>query len=170
MEAGCPDSADNEPEQPEQPTQPTCKDGLARVYMPTMHTIDAANPRSRIETTDIDLTKSAKKTTMQTMTFKLPSEAVGKDCLVNWGMPAERDFTVVDGGVVDVIETTDGLSEKVGAANFENWPETEGPKDMNVVGSTECKEQLDFLLSLRNEGSVFMAQNEETGWFVQYKC
>lgn len=106
---------------------------------------------------------------MQTMTFDLPSEAVGKLCDVQYSVPAEREFTVSKSGLVNVRQVAPQQHDKIAQIDFTQWGVTEGPHDHHGTNA-KCEEHMGFDLWLHNEGEVTLVQNEETGWYVQYDC
>lgn len=158
------------------PQTPVCKGGKAQVYQPKMQSIqDGGEP---VSASNLDLYKSTTEERYQTMTFTLPAGA--KSCEVKWGIPAERNFTVGNRGVVDVWQGTDTDKKSIGAADFANWPAFQGPR-LNNVGSAECQEKIELTTKLAatskelekekgQETHVFLEQNEETGWFIEYQC
>lgn len=166
MEDGCPDDKPDD----KSPPAPTCEKGKAKIYAPEMTSIDRSGTSEPGPTSDIHVINSSEKTIVQTVSFVLPSAAVGKSCGLNWSVPAEREFTVDGNGLMDIkqVITPNELVE-IGAADFTNWPQVKGPHS-HTGGFTDCEENLTFEVELREEGEVFLAQNEETGWYIEYEC
>lgn len=197
LTAGCPDkqpdSPDKQPDSPDkQPdscpgTQPdtnpedkqpdtkpdeqpdTCgKDGTNRVYNPGMRIVGKDGP----QTNDFNVKKSAEKTQEQDMYFSLPAKA--KECSLRWGVPAadEREFTVKESGLVNVskVDADGNVVDDIGAGDFTNWDILPEEQDGHVVGGFDCEADPVFRLQPANIGEVFIAQNDNTGWYVEYKC
>ncbi|PYH40794.1 uncharacterized protein BP01DRAFT_360940 [Aspergillus saccharolyticus JOP 1030-1] len=128
--------------------------------------LDPAAPA--ISTPDLNLSRSATTQWDQLMTFTLPTEA--RQCTLGWTIPARRNFTAGSNALVRVLELiAPGNITRIGAAEFSFWPDTPGPHEA-LVGTTDCKETMQFHLTLEHRDAVFMAQNEETGWWVRYTC
>ncbi|KAF7594668.1 hypothetical protein BBP40_008760 [Aspergillus hancockii] len=116
-----------------------------------------------ISTPNFNISKSAAKTWDQSMTFSVPAEA--KSCSVMWSVPEERNFRAGDNALVRVYQDR----ESVGAADFTNWPQVAG-EHRHTVGAAECREEMTFRLRLEKESEVFIEQDGETGWYVEYQC
>ena len=143
-----------------------CGDEGNRVYNPGMRIVGQDGPQNN----DFHVFKSDDSIQKQDMYFSLPPDA--KDCTLKWGVPgeAEREFTVKENGLVNILEVdANGNESKIGAADFTNWDKLPEPHD-HLTGKFDCKREPKFRLVPVNNGEVFIAQNDHTGWFVEYKC
>ncbi|RAH81293.1 hypothetical protein BO86DRAFT_456509 [Aspergillus japonicus CBS 114.51] len=170
LEAGCPDNNPNpNNNQQHHHQQVTCPVSGTQVFQPQMEMIFPTEPTtSPIPTPDLNLSRSATTQWNQLMTFTLPSEA--RQCTLGWTIPARRNFTAGSNALVRVLENVaPGNITRIGAADFSYWPQTPGPHEA-LVGTLDCKEQLQFHLTLEHRDAVFMAQDAQTGWWVRYTC
>ncbi|KAB8259371.1 hypothetical protein BDV32DRAFT_124439 [Aspergillus pseudonomiae] len=158
LDTGCPD------DKPTDPTPPTCTPG--QIYQPKMQTYISSSG-DPISTPNLNVSNTATAKWDQTMTFSLPKGA--KSCSLNWGVPAERNFKAGNNALVRVWKGDNFEGDSVGAADFTNWPGVDGPHT-HTVGSVDCAEELVFRAKLVKESEVFLEQNAETGWYVDYKC
>ncbi|RAL15907.1 uncharacterized protein BO97DRAFT_177310 [Aspergillus homomorphus CBS 101889] len=176
LEAGCPDN--NHHSHPNdhsfnlsaaEEVRPVCSPSGTQIFQPQMEIIFPTDPAvDSITTANLNLSRSATTQWNQLMSFNLPSEA--RQCTIGWTIPARRNFTAGSNALVRVIEhLAPGNSTRIGAADFSFWPDTPGPHEA-LVGTTACKEHLQFQLILEHRDTVFMEQNERTGWWVRYTC
>lgn len=161
------------------PSTPSCPPGgqKRKLFLPKMQTLVAGSPP--ISTPNFNLSKSDSGETQQRMAWQLPAKA--KDCTIGWSVPAERNFKAGRNSLVNVYYAKDNDSKApfyansaedkkaLGNANFAFWPETPG-KRTNVVSAVQCKEDLAFRLQMVHKDQVFIEQNGETGWWVEYTC
>lgn len=158
LTTGCPD------------TQPgTCgEEGKHQVYNPGMRIVGKDGPQPN----DFDVSKTDNSIQEQNMYFSLPPSA--KNCYLKWSVPAadEREFTVKESGLISVfvVDANGNAGEDIGGADFTNWDKDPKAQEGHLVGSFDCQAEATFLLQPDNIGEVFLAQNDHTGWFVEYEC
>ncbi|RAH46647.1 uncharacterized protein BO95DRAFT_100108 [Aspergillus brunneoviolaceus CBS 621.78] len=174
LEAGCPDNPANNNHHHHysystENTQISCPASGTQVFQPQMELIFPTEPAaSPFPTPDLNLSRSATTQWDQLMTFTLPTEA--RHCTLGWTIPARRNFTAGSNALVRVLENVaPGNITRIGAADFSYWPQTPGPHEA-LVGTMDCKEQLQFHLTLEHRDAVYMAQDAQTGWWVRYTC
>lgn len=61
---------------------------------------------------------------------------------------------------------------RVGGADFAWWPEDRGGVTDHLVGDLNCTSDVAFRIGLdgANEGSIDLAQDDQTGWNLRYEC
>ncbi|KAI9038989.1 uncharacterized protein KD926_010091 [Aspergillus affinis] len=163
LQDGCPDQTDDG----SQPPLGSCpaKGEKTRLFQPQMQTLILPDTDHPKPAENFDLIKSNTTERQQIASWTLPSEA--KDCSVGWSIPEERNFSAGHTARVTVFENED--NERLGSADFSFWPETPGPRS-NLVAAVDCKENLSLRLAMVLNDQVFLEQNEETGWWVEYSC
>ncbi|KAL1954229.1 hypothetical protein VTO42DRAFT_1509 [Malbranchea cinnamomea] len=165
LSEGCPDK--------QAPPTPTCgPDGKFRFYAPEMRTINIPpTDGNQAPTADFAISKSGDSNrTDQIMTFKLPKEAASKTCHIGWSVPTQREFVVKGNGLTGVREVNGTIpGKRIGGADFTFWPDMDGAHTHNVA-LTPCRETLSLYLALDYDGEVFLEQDHETGWYVDYDC
>ncbi|PLB47656.1 hypothetical protein P170DRAFT_437438 [Aspergillus steynii IBT 23096] len=155
------DSSDDETEEPA-----SCPSSgkTTKLFQPHMETLFVKPAGASISTPNLNISKSNTSEWQQTISWKLPSAA--KDCKLGWDIPEERNFKSGNNSRVAVY---DG-DTKITSADFAFWPDTPGARS-SPVGGVDCKEDLEFRLELVYNGEyVFLEQNEETGWWVEFSC
>lgn len=164
LQDGCPDKSNDEGDEP---THGACsqKGEKTRLFQPRMQTLILPDTDHPIVEQNFHLSKSNTTERQQIASWTLPAEA--KDCSVGWSIPEERNFSAGHSARVTVLDNDDG--ERLGSADFSFWPETPGPR-ANLVAAVDCKENLALHLSMVLNDQVFLEQNEETGWWVEYSC
>lgn len=125
---------------------------------------------SKASPTDLNLSKTSTSSTEQIMTFQVPKEASGKKCRLQWSVAStqESGFRAEGDGHVAIYQTgPDGKEELVAGAEFGDWV---GVSDGRVhsSGVVPCRDTLRLRLELRDEGKVFLKQNNRNGFFIQY--
>lgn len=141
-----------------------------RFYAPKMQTIHVPGDGIPTPTSDLDIFKTGNAMTEQIMTFTLSPEALGKGCKIGWSVPAasEREFFVQQSGSLKISEIMpDGSENYAFGADFTFWPSMEGGH-YHRSGATSCKEELAFRLAPREDGKIFLKQNDHTGFYVGF--
>ncbi|KAH8424870.1 uncharacterized protein LDX57_002614 [Aspergillus melleus] len=147
---------------------PTCPPSgkKTKLFQPLTQTLIPNS--SPVPTTNFNVSKTATTDQQQLISWKLPATA--KSCIIGWAVPLKRNFKAGGNASVDVYVGSDKNNNKrVGNANFAFWPERDEARS-NLVAVVECKEDMLFRLKMEHEDSVFLEQNEETGWWVEYEC
>ncbi|PLB51391.1 hypothetical protein P170DRAFT_436405 [Aspergillus steynii IBT 23096] len=166
LQDGCPDKPDND-DGDTKPTPGSCpkKGEKTRLFQPQMQTLILPDTDKPIPAQNFDLIKSNTTERQQIASWALPAEA--KDCSVGWSIPEKRNFSAGHTARVSVHDNDD--NERLGGADFSFWPETPGPRS-NLVAAVDCKESVSLRLAMELNDQVFLEQNEETGWWVEYSC
>ncbi|KAE8356871.1 hypothetical protein BDV28DRAFT_144784 [Aspergillus coremiiformis] len=147
------------------PTPPTCP-GTVQIYQPKTQT-HLSGSGSTISTPNFNLTKSPTREWTQTITFSVPKSAT--ECALRWSVPAKRTFQAGDNAVVHVSQGHPATGREIGTADFTNWPGVDGPHKHSVA-KVDCMPEMVFGLRLAAESEIFLAQDGQTGWFVEYSC
>ncbi|KAA8650244.1 hypothetical protein EYZ11_003839 [Aspergillus tanneri] len=170
LKDGCPDDNDNDNDNNDSSRPTTCteKGKKTKLFQPQMQTLILPNTDHPISTPDFNLSKSDTGEWQQIISWSLPSEA--KDCSIGWSIPEKRNFSAGHSALVGVYDVDDNDEKKsLGHADFSFWPETKGPRT-SLVASIQCKKVLTLRLALVHKDRVFLEQNGETGWWVEYSC
>ncbi|KAK1147893.1 hypothetical protein N8T08_000408 [Aspergillus melleus] len=168
---------DTNPKTPKKPTDeptsppkkaPTCPPSgkKTKLFQPLTQTLIPNS--SPVTTSNFNVSKTATTDQQQLISWKLPATA--KSCIIGWAVPLKRNFKAGVNALVNVYVGSDKNNNKrVGNANFAFWPERDEARS-NLVAVVECKEDMLFRLKMEHEDSVFLEQNGETGWWVEYEC
>ncbi|KAI9040747.1 uncharacterized protein KD926_007689 [Aspergillus affinis] len=142
----------------------------AKIFQP--HTETLLEGSSPIPTSNLNVSKTSTTDQQQTIHWTLPANA--KACVIGWSIPEQekrKNFQAGSKSSVNVYAGADkNNNKKLGDGNFAFWPEKPAART-NLVAVVECKEDMLFRLQMAHEdASVFLEQNAETGWWVEYEC
>lgn len=169
---------------------PVCAPGVHKLYHTSLHTIQPAKPDTEIFSSknaplNYFISNSGpgeEDATSEQVAIFSGIPAAAKFCRINWSVAAERSFTVSGNGLTDICTLKNPIpekitynsvqaaaGEKVGSADFTNWPQVAGVQD-HIVGSVDCSSEMAFKLAISNVGEVLLTPTPDTGFYVQYEC
>lgn len=110
---------------------------------------------------------------------------MAQNCSLGWSAPHGSPFTVAGYGYVKVSLLTTSLpssvswnsvenmaGKRIGGADFTSWPNDPSDGTVHYVGMFNCSSEVALRVGMNDtaQGSVDLAQDSKTGWFVQYDC
>ena len=122
---------------------------------------------SKASPTDVNLSKTSNSRTEQIMTFQVPKEASGKHCNLKWSVASTKESGLRAEGDAHVAIYQDGKTEPVAGAEFGDWVGV-GDGRVHYSGRVTCRDTLRLRLELRDQGKVFLKQNDRNGFFLEY--
>ena len=177
---------------PRLPVNETCAQGQYKIYQPKMYNYYPADPDfAEIPTDNIQLTQVHNGSLGRLQVAVYPSvPPSAKNCLLNWAVGNDSDtFVSSNPGIADITILHDPLpanitwntmsnlwSEKIGEAEFDEWTSIERPND-HIVGGFNCSATasngvLAFTMGINGtgDGDVYLTQNSNSGWYIEYEC